>query len=173
MQTSEPLLSSIDSVIGSGKAVISADNSVIISMVLEALKSGRSATFYISRAQFQAVGRWFWTPKRLAEFGMEPVSQQERARIVSELHVKDMGEFYSNRIECPCGGVYGAFEFMEQGLREHGKNWLGAVLAFENAAVLRINPTGDVICPHCNEARVIVGHSYWMGRDYGCCRGEI
>ena len=51
--------------------------------------------------------------RRLAEWGMEPLSQEERDRIVSELHEKDMGEFYSNRIECPCGSVYGAFEFIK------------------------------------------------------------
>jgi len=169
---SKSLLNSIDAVVGSGKAVISADDSIIIGMVQEALKNGRSVTFYTTRAQAGAVRRWYWTPRRIDEIGMELVSQEEKARIESELHVPDMGEFFSNRIQCPCGGVYGAFEFMEQGIREHGRDWLGVVLGFENTAVIRINPGIDAICPSCNQL-LIRSHYYWMGRDYGCCSGEI
>ena len=39
------LLSSIEAVVNGGKAVVSADNSIIIAMMQEALKHGRSATF--------------------------------------------------------------------------------------------------------------------------------
>ena len=143
MQTSESLLSCIEAVVNGGKAVVSADNSIIIAMMQEALKNGRSATFYVSPEQAQAVMRWYRTPGRIKEIGIEPVSKEERARIESELEVKDMGPWFSNRIECPCGGVYGAFEFMQQGLRQHGRDWVGAVMELKNTAVLRINPAQD------------------------------
>jgi hypothetical protein len=170
--TPKSLLSSIDAVVDGGKAVISGDDSIIISMVQEALKNGRSVTFYVSRPQARAVRRWFWIPRRIDEIGMELVSQEEKARIESELQVPDMGEFFSNRIQCPCGGVYGAYEFVQQGLREHGRDWLGVVLGFENTSVIRVNPPIDAICPNCNQL-LMRGHYYWMGRDYGCCSGEI
>ena len=79
------LLSSIEAVVNGGKAVISADNSIIIAMMQAALKNGRSATFYVSPAQGQAVMRWYWTPGRIKEIGMEAVSKEERAKIESEL----------------------------------------------------------------------------------------
>lgn len=177
MQTSESLISSIEAVVNGGKAVVSADNSIIVAMMQEALKHGRSATFYVSPAQAGAVMRWYWTPGRIKEIGMEPVSMEERARIESELGVKDMGPFFSNRIECPCGGVYGAFEFMQQGLRQHGRDWVGAVVELKNASVIRINPAQDAFCPQCNHM-LIRNHWYEMVADdgtliYGCCSGEI
>ena len=170
--TPTSLLSTIDAVVDSGRAVISGDDSIIIGMVQEALKNGRSVTFYVARPQARAVRRWFWTPRQIDEIGMELVSREEKARLESELQVPDMGEFYSNRIQCPCGGVYGAFEFVQQGLREHGRDWLGVVLGFENTSVIRINPAIDVICPICSQM-MMRGHYYWMGRDYGCCSGDI
>ena len=116
MHTSKSLLGSIEATINSGKAIVSADNSIIIALMQEALGSGRSATFYVSPAQAQAVMRWYWTPGRIKEIGMEPVSLEERAKIESELGVKDMGPFFSNRIQCPmCDGVYGAFEIHSAG----------------------------------------------------------
>jgi hypothetical protein len=170
-------LNSIDAVVGGGKAVISADNSIIIAMAQEALKHGRSATFYVSPEQAQAVWRWYWTPGRIKEIGMEAVSKEERAKIESELGIEVTGPMFSNRIQCPCGGVYGMFEFMQQGLREHDRDWIKAVMELKNTAVLRINPALDAFCPQCNEM-LIGNHWYGMpGRDipliYGCCSGPI
>ena len=42
------LLDSIDGVVHGGKAIVSADNSIILAMGQEALNHGRSATFYVS-----------------------------------------------------------------------------------------------------------------------------
>jgi len=174
-QPSDALLSSIEATVNAGKAVVTADNSVIIAMMLEALKHGRSATFYVPPALAQAVMRIYWTPRRIKEIGMEPVSEDERARIESELGVKDMGPWFSNRIECPCGGVYGGFEFIQQGLQVHGRNWVGAVIELKNTAVLRINPAQDVFCPTCTQVLAPV-HYYEMRMpngtlSYGCCYG--
>lgn len=171
------VLASIEAVAQGGRAVVSGDGGTIVAMMQEALRAGRSATFYVPPAQAQAVARWYWTPKRVEEFGLEPVSKEERARIESELGVKDMGPWYSNRIECQCGGVYGGYEFIQQGLRQHGKDWVGAVVQLQNVSVLRINPAQDAFCPQCHEY-VITNHWYQMvdGRGtmiYGCCGGEI
>jgi hypothetical protein len=170
-------LNSIDAIVGAGKAVISADNSIIKAMVLEALGHGRSATFYVTPEQGQAVMRWYWTPGRIKEIGMELVSNEERAKIESELGFKCAGTWFSNRIECPCGGVYGMFEFMQQGLREHDRDWIKAVLDLKNTAVIRVNSALDAFCPQCNQM-LIRNHWYQMSADngtliYGCCSGEI
>ena len=172
------MLSSIEAAVNGGKAVVSADNSIIVSMVQEALTRGRSATFYVSPAQAQAVMRWYWTPGRVREIGYEPVSKDERARIESELGFKCAGSWFSNRIACQrCGDVYGMFEFMQQGLREHDRDWIKAVLDLKNTSVLRINPALDAICASCREI-IILGHWYGMYAEdgtliYGCCSGEI
>jgi hypothetical protein len=171
------ILDSIQAVAQQGRAVVSADDSTVVAMMQEALRAGRSATFYVSPAQAQAVTRWYWTPSRVKDFELEPVSKDERARIESELGVKDMGPWYSNRIECQCGGVYGGYEFIQQGLRQHGRQWVGAVVEMKNVSVLRINPTQDAFCPQCNEY-VITNHWYQMVDSrgtmiYGCCGGSI
>jgi hypothetical protein len=171
---SENIFDAIDTIVGNGKAVISSEPSSIIRMVQETLVSGKSATFYISPSEARAVRRWFFTPRRFAALGMNLVSREEIAKITSELGVRDMGWFWSNRAQCPNGHTYGAFEFMQQGIREHGRDWLGAVLELKNASVVRVNPSGDSICPIC-AAIIPEGHLYWMedldtGRGYGCCR---
>jgi RNase P subunit RPR2 len=169
-------LSSIEAVVNGGKSVISADNSIIVAMMQEALRSGRSATFYVSPAQAQAVMRWYWTPGRIKEIGYEPVSDEERAKIESELGIKCVGTWFSNRIQCQtCGVVYGMFEFMQQGLREHDRDWIKAVLELKDTSVLRVNPALDAICANCNRF-LIMGHWYGMHFDngtliYGCCSG--
>lgn len=83
----------------------------------------------------------------------------------------------SNYIHCSCGGVYGEFVFMEQGIKEHGKAWVKRVLEFKNAAVLHINPTQDAFCPKCGLI-LTPGHWYRMQAGngtliYGCCTGDI
>ena len=62
MQKSESLLSSIEAAVNGGATVVSADSSIIIAMMQEALKIGRTATFYVSFAQAQAVMCWYRTP---------------------------------------------------------------------------------------------------------------
>ena len=176
-KTSDATLSAIEATVGEGRAVVAADSGIIIAMMQEALRAGRSATFYVPPPQAQSVMRWYWTPGRVREYGMELVSLEERKRIESELGIKDMGPWYSNRIPCSCGGIYGGFEFMKHGLAEHGKNWVGAVFALKNTAVLRINPTQTAFCPNCG-APLIIMHNYEMMDDkgtliYGCCSGEL
>jgi RNase P subunit RPR2 len=170
------LLKSIERVVNGGRAVVSADNSIIVAMMQEALKHGRSLTFYIPPAQADALMRWYWTPARVKEIGMETVSKEERAKIESELGFQCPGTWFSNRIQCECGGVYGMFEFMQQGLREHDRDWIKTVMALKNTSVIRINPALDAFCPQCGLI-LITNHWYSMREPdketliYGCCRG--
>ncbi|MGX1757205.1 hypothetical protein ACWIG5_09895 [Streptomyces lydicus] len=164
-------LNAIDAVVGNDHAVISADDGNVVATVQEALCNGRSATFYISSIQAAAVKSWYWTPRRIKERGMEPVSREERYRIESDLGIRDIGTSYSNRIRCECGSVYGAFEFIQQGIREHGKDAVDAALDLTNAYILRVNPATDPVCASCQE-RILVGHEYDMAARYGCCRSE-
>jgi hypothetical protein len=176
MQTSE-LLEPIEHMVHGGKAVVTADDATLIAMMQWAIASGKSATFYVPITQSRALTRLFWSPRRIKEIGMELVSSEERARIESELDVKDMGPWYSNNIQCGCGGMYGAYEFIKQGLAVHGRDWLGAVMALKNVGIVRINPAQDAFCPVC-KAMLLRGHYYYMPgpndtMDYGCCGGEI
>ncbi|WP_017240481.1 hypothetical protein [Streptomyces sp. SS] len=164
-------LDSVGAVVGSGRAVISADDSTVVAAVQDTLRDGRSATFYLTPEQAAAVKSWYWTPKRVAERGLEPVSNEELQRIGTELRVEDMGHSYSNRVVCECGAVYGAFEFVQQGIAEHGKDQVDAVFDLEGVYVLRVNPVNSAVCPACTR-RILVGHEYDMTNRYGCCRSE-
>jgi RNase P subunit RPR2 len=68
------------------------------------------------------------------------------------------------------------FEFMQQGLREHDRDWIKTVMALKNTSVIRINPALDAFCPQCNLI-LITNHWYSMREPdketliYGCCRG--
>lgn len=176
MAQSDTSIKAIETLVKAGKAVVSAEGGSVVAMMLEALRTGRTATFYVSPAQAQAVMRLYWSPNRVKEEGMERISKEERDRIEKELGIRDMGTGFSNRIKCSCGGVYGAFEFMKQGLEEHGREWVGAIIELKDAAVMRINPTQDAFCPKCGLI-IIVNHTYSMYSDtgkliYGCCRSE-
>jgi hypothetical protein len=57
----KPPLSHLEAVVNSGKAIISADDT-IVALVKEAIERGRKATFYLSSAQSDAVRSWLFTP---------------------------------------------------------------------------------------------------------------
>lgn len=172
------LLSSIDAVVSGGKGVVSADNSIIIAMVQEALKVDRmETTFYVSPEVGAAVRQWYLTPRRIKEMDVKVVSKEELARIKSELGVNVPGGF-SSRAHCPNGHTYGLFEFVQQGIREHGRERVREIMELKNSAVLRINPVQHLICPQCSERLMTIIEYYECVRDdgkllYGCCRGEI
>jgi hypothetical protein len=171
------LLGIVEAAVQGGKAVVSADNSIIVAMVQEALRAGRTATFYTSPEQAEAVMGWFWTPRRVKEVGLELVSKEEMAKIEYELGIKNPGTWFSNRVPCEnCGHVYGMFEFLQQGLHEHGRNLIDATLELKNTSVLRINPQLKSVCPQCKQYSS-TAHWYQMrgqlgDMTYGCCRLE-
>lgn len=164
-------LDDLDSVVRSGKAVMAAEDGIVIAAVQDAVRAGRTATFYLTRAQFIAVNSWYWTPRRIRDSGLEPVSDEEATRIQSELGIEQADIFYSNRIKCQCGHVYGAFEFMQQGIKEHhGLEAVQSVFNLKDTYVMRVNPHQETICPNCK--RVLREAHYYICRNYGCCRAE-
>ena len=48
----------------STRSRLEADDDTIVEMVKEAITSGRTATFFLSSAQSNAVRSWFFTPER-------------------------------------------------------------------------------------------------------------
>ena len=173
------LVSSIEALVNAGKAVVSADNSIMIAMMQEAIRAGRTEmTFFVSPEQATAVMQWYLTPGRIKQMDVELVSKEERAKIKSALGV-NIPAAASSRGKCSNGHVYGLFEFIQQGIREHGRDFVLATMELKNTAVLRINPVQNLICPKCNE-RLIIFHKdlYACHRDdgkllYGCCKGEL
>ncbi|MCP9960124.1 hypothetical protein [Streptomyces sudanensis] len=161
-------LDTVESVVRDGKVVISADDSTVVAMVQDAVMSGRAVTFYLSRAQFTAVNAWYWTPTRIRAVGMEAVTHEEKARIESELGIRISGSSYSNRIECHCGRGYGTFEFVQQGIREHGREAVAAALELEVSHVLRVNQPLTAVCPDCDE-ELLARHDYKQDK-YACCK---
>lgn len=166
------LLAHIEAVVGSGRAAISADDSTIVAAVQEAIQSGRSASFYLSLSQANAVKAWYWTPERIENSGIKPVSSKERAKIESELGIENIESFRCNRVQCDeCGQVYGAFEFLQQGILEHGADTVREIFALKNTSFLRANPVLVAVCPNCNQL-LGGGIEYDCDGYGGCCYQE-
>jgi hypothetical protein len=146
----ESMLTHIDAVSGSGKVIISADESTVVEIVKETINSGRSASFYLTDDQAKAVKAWYWTPERIKASKIQPVSNEEKARIKAELGI-EVHSFRFSPIQCECGHIYGGFEFLQQGVRDHGVNSVRAVFNMKNAMFLQANPTIVPICPNCDQ----------------------
>jgi len=167
-------LSSVEALVRRGKVVVSAEDSTILATVLKTISDGRIATFYVTRELYAQIMMQHWTPERVKRAGLKPVSDEEIARIKSELAL-DVSGAYSNIIECPkCGHVYGMYEFLQQGIHEHGRAAVDSVFSLNDGAVVRVNPMQRPVCPKC-QATIIVssgdrwGH-YYICREYGCCQ---
>ncbi|MGW8557977.1 hypothetical protein [Streptomyces tubercidicus] len=162
----QSLLTSIDAVVGDGRATISADDSVIVDIVKETIRSGRTASFYLPQHQAEAVKAWYWTSERIKSSNIRVVLEEEKARIRSELGV-EVNSFRCSRIECECGQVYGGFEFLQQGVREHGVDAVKAVFEMKNTMLFRANPAFRAICPNCRE--MLGDLEYDCDQYGGCC----
>ncbi|MGW2270570.1 hypothetical protein [Streptomyces yangpuensis] len=176
----ENRIAAVDALVDNATCVVSASDAVILEIVAKAVHSGMSATFYVSRSQASAINAWYWRPELRKRLCVEDLSPEELSRIEVELDLKDAIHF-ANRIPChKCGHVYGAFEFLQQGLSEHGRAAVEAVLGMKNASLIRVNPSEVPVCPNCGEEviepsqrRPIDGHYYGSTGPYGgCCRPE-
>ncbi|MFG2296033.1 hypothetical protein [Streptomyces sp. NPDC048603] len=163
-------LAALESIVRSGKTVMTAEDSIILAAVQDATRTGRTATFYVNLRVFKAWSCWYWTPRLVKDSGLEPVSAEEKERIRTELGLEGIDVAYSNRIECQCGGVYGAFEFMQEGVQEHGKEAVQAVFDLQEMAVIRVNPVQDTTCPNCRAS--LLGKHWYEHKKYGCSRSE-
>ncbi|GGS69911.1 hypothetical protein [Streptomyces cinerochromogenes] len=146
----ERRIASIDEVAASGGTVISADDEAIVEIIKKAVDGGVSASFYVPRGVADTVMAWYWTPERIEALKVEVVSSDELKRIETDLGLKDVIHF-ANRTPCEnCGHVYGAYEFVAQGIRAHGREAVEAVLELKEAVLIRVNPSEVSVCPNCN-----------------------
>ncbi|WP_159012347.1 hypothetical protein [Streptomyces sp. NRRL F-5123] len=160
------LLAHIEAVVDSGKAVISADDEAVVAIVQETVKSGRTASFYLSRKQARALRDLHWTPERIKASRLEPVSSEEKSRIESELGV-EIGNFRFASFKCKSGHTFGAFEFLQQGIREHGVGSVKRIFELKNSAFLRVNPHFVVSCSECDQT--MEGGIEYEGATYPGC----
>ncbi len=157
----------IEYLVGSGKVVVSADDDTIAAMVQEAVKSGRTASFYVSREQSARIRDAHWTPELIEASNLEPVSSEEKASIEAELGISDIGRFRFGSFSCESGHRFGALAFLRQGIREHGVDSVRSIFEMKNSALLRVNPHFVVHCPECDQ-RMDGGITY-EGDTYGGC----
>ena len=71
------------------------------------------------------------------------------AKIGSKLGLDNLEGFWFAAVQCECGHTYGAFEFLEQGIRAHGLESVKAVFALKHAKFLQVNPSFVPVCPAC------------------------
>ena len=146
---SDPFLSHVDALTGSGKAVVSADDATVVALVKKAIESDQSASFYLTRSQASAVREWYWTPERTRFTGIKPISAEEDNKISSDLGL-NVTNFRFAPSRCECGHEYGAFDFLAQGIRQHGLEAVRAIFSLENSTFFQVNPTFVAVCPACD-----------------------
>ncbi|MGW0802356.1 hypothetical protein [Nonomuraea sp. NPDC002799] len=165
------LLAEIDAMAAYGKIVVSADDENVIALIKDAIENDRSVAFYLTRAQANAITEWYWTPDRVREKGLQEVPGEELERIRSELGIEGITSFRFAPISCACGHDYGAFDFLQQGAREHGLDAVNAIFALKNTKLFQVNPPIVPICPECESAIASSpddGITY-ESPDYGGC----
>jgi len=139
--------SEIETLVGQGKSVVSSDDSSTIEWALNAVREGRTATLYVSKPVLQAILKRYWTPRRIECAGLKPISAEHAAKMKSDFNIEIDG--YANSIECPrCGHLYSTYEFIQQGIREHGEKVVRAAFSFKGG-IFQINPNQVPICPVC------------------------
>ncbi|MCX5010275.1 MULTISPECIES: hypothetical protein [unclassified Streptomyces] len=161
------LLAHVEAVVGEGKAVFSADDEAVVAFVQEAIRSGRTASFFLSREQARILRSLHWTPERVKASRLEPVSSEEKSRIESELGLGDIGYFRFADFACKNGHTFSAYDFLKEGIREHGVDAVKAIFELKNAAFLRVNPHFVVTCPDCDQT--MAGGIEYEGDTYPGC----
>ncbi len=164
-------LGAIDDIVAEGKAVVSGADEEIVTLVKRAIEDCRSASFYLTRGQAHAIRDWYWTPERIEQTGLRPISTEEAARIRTELGVTGITNFRYAPMQCECGHIYGAFDFLQQGVRTHGLEAVNAVFSLKNSTFLQVNPTFVPVCPNCDHKlmRSKLGDGEYDCEEYGGC----
>jgi hypothetical protein len=172
----------IETLVHQGKAVVSSEDSAIIAWAIKAIKEGKTATLYCKPTVFEAIRRWYWTPKRAEFVGFKPISAEQAARVKADFQIEVDG--YANSLNCPrCGHAYSTYEFIQQGIAEHGKELVTAAFSLKRVAIVQINPVQDTICQNCRLHIVFGGGGGYGSYDYeyrciednayACCRTVV
>ena len=172
----------IKSLVHQGKAVVSAENSTTVKWAIKAITEGKTATLYCKPIVFEAIRRWYWTPERVEFARFKPISPETSARVKSEFKIDVDG--YANSLNCPrCGHVYSTYEFIQQGIEEHGEEHVRAAFSLKRAAIVQINPVQDTVCRNCR-LHLLMGDGGVYGsydyeyrcvenNAYACCKTVI
>jgi hypothetical protein len=172
----------IESTVHQGKTIVSLDDSAMVRWATRAIEQGQTMTLYLKPNVFEAIRRWYWTPERARIVGLRPVSAELAARVKTDFGIDVDG--YANTLKCPrCGHGYGTYEFIQQGIEEHGKDLVRATFSLKQAAILQINPVQDTICQNCrlhilfDDAGSHTDYHYEyrcnLNNAYACCRASV
>jgi hypothetical protein len=172
----------IETLIHQGKTVISSEDSATIEWAMKTITEGRTATLYCKPTVYEAIRRWYWTPERAELAGFQPISAEQAARVKSEFNIEIDG--YANSLHCPrCGHVYSTYEFIQQGIEEHGEEYVRAAFSLKQASIIQINPVQDTVCRNCRLHILLGGlriHGSYdyeyrcnLNNAYACCRAII
>lgn len=193
MQTHNPSKSAsidfgvIETLVHQGKNVVSSEDSALIEWAIKMITEGSTATLYLKPNVFEAIRRWYWTPERIKLVGLEPISAEQAAKVKSDFNIEVDG--YANSLDCPrCGHPYSTYEFIQQGLEEHGEEFVRAAFSLTRVAILEINPVQNTICRNCHlhilsagvvergaPIRIYYNYDYWcvQGNAYACCNSHV
>jgi hypothetical protein len=88
---------------------------------MKAIEEGKTATFYLKDSIFaEIIKRRYRTSEHAAAVNLQPLSSEEATRIKTDFNIDLDGS--SSKETCPrCGSVYGTYEFIQQGIKEHGE----------------------------------------------------
>ena len=159
----EGYFSAIEGLVDQGKSVVSSDDASTIEWALNAIQEGRTATLYVSKSVLQAILKRYWTAKRVEFAGLRPISSEEVAKIKSDFNIEMDG--YANSLKCPrCEHPYSTYEFIQQGIKEHGEKVVRSTFSFEGG-VFQINPNQSPVCQHCGLIIIGVGRYNYLYTD--------
>ena len=172
-------LGAIETIVKQGKTVITTEDAAIIDVAIKALEQGHTATFYLKDSLFtEIIRRRYATQERAIPVNMEPLSPEEAERIKKDFNIELDG--FSTKEAClRCQSIYGTYEFIRQGIKEHGEEAVRAVFSLKHVSVLQTHPRQHIICQNCGlaltlaRAVVVEPHSYLYRSEnhgYACCR---
>lgn len=141
-----------------GKAVISAEDSIVVELALKLIEEGRTATLYLKDDVFRDVlQRRYATQEGAAKLNLEPIATEEATQIKDSFGLELDG--WSSKETCPrCESVYGTYQFIQQGIKEHGEAAVRAVFSLDGVSVLQTHPRQNTICQTCGLDLTARGH---------------
>ena len=146
---------------------------------MKAIAGGKTATLYCKPTVFDAIVRWYWTPGRAQLASFKPISIDQAAKVKLDFKIDVDG--WANSLDCPrCGHVYSTYEFIQQGIEEHGEEHVRAAFSLKRTSILQINPVQNVVCRNCRVTILLDGsgrpgsydYLYRIDKDewYACCK---
>ncbi|MFC4173763.1 hypothetical protein ACFOYU_17165 [Microvirga sp. GCM10011540] len=166
-QADRPPLSfgTIEALVHQGKNVVSLEDSAVVEWAMKAIAEGITATLYCKPSVFEAIRRRYWTPERAKIVGFRPISAEVSARVKRDFNIEVDG--YANSLDCPrCEHVYSTYEFIHQGIEEHGIEHVRAAFSLKRAAIIQINPVQDLVCRNCRLHILVGGGGNFPYGDY-------